>query len=354
MEKYPDYLKGRGAQINTPNPYKKQRYETEETDGLDEPLIPDPKTQFFYDRAKKILNKVTSPDIPANFSLNPYQGCEHGCVYCYARNTHPYWGYSAGLDFETKIIVKENAPELLRKELNHPKWKPDHVMFAGNTDIYQPIERKEEITRECLKVFLEFGNPVGMITKNSLILRDLDLLKSMAKNHLVHVFITITTLDEKLRRAMEPRTASALRRLETVRQLADNGIPVGVMMGPIIPGLSNHEIPELAKAAAEAGAQALGYSLVRLNGDVKDIFEDWITKNFPDRAEKVLSQIRASRGGELGDSEFGRRMKGEGPMASSISDLFKLMKKKYFADRKLPEYNVNAFRRPNDRQLSLF
>lgn len=354
MEEFPDYLKGRGAQINTPNPYLKQEYETQAEDGLDEALVPNAKTQIFYEHPKKILNKVTSPDVPADYSINPYQGCEHGCVYCYARNAHQYWGFSAGLDFEQKIIVKENAAELLRKELNHKKWKPSPVMFSGNTDCYQPLERKTKITRACLEVFREFHHPVGLISKNSLVLRDLDILKDMARENLVHVFITVTTLDENLRRAMEPRTASAKRRLETIRQLNENGIPAGAMLGPIIPGLNSHEVPELVKAVADAGAQAVGYTFVRLNGSIGLIFEDWIRKNYPDRADKVLHQISEAHGGKLNDSRFGKRMSGEGPIAKGISDLFKLAKKRHMEGRELPKYNLDAYRRPGDGQLSLF
>ena len=354
MEKYPDYLKGRGAQLNTPNQYLQQRYETEDTEGLDQALMPAKETEILYEHAKKILNKVTSPDIPLDYSMNPYQGCEHGCVYCYARNTHEYWGLSAGLDFERKLIVKENAAELLKKELNHKKWTPSPVMFSGNTDCYQPIERKLELTRRCLEVFREFHHPVGLITKNSLVLRDLDILKDLAKEDLVHVFITITTMDKHLRSVMEPRTASTKRRLESIRVLHEAGIPVGVMCGPIIPGLTNHEIPGLLEAAADHGAQAAGYTLVRLNGSVKDIFEHWLQHNFPDRAEKVLNQIRESHGGQLSDNKFGRRMSGSGPIAESIKQLFRLTREKYFAGRKLPPYNLEVFRRPGDGQLKLF
>lgn len=354
MEHYHDYLKGRGAQINPDNPYFNHAYDTESQDGLDEPFEPYPKTQFFYDQAKKIINKVSSPDIPLAFSMNPYQGCEHGCIYCYARNSHQYWGYSAGLDFESKIIIKQNTPELLIKELNHPKWKPSPIMFSGNTDCYQPIERKTQLTRKCLQIFVEYAHPVGMITKNSLILRDIDVLQQLAQHRLVHVFISITTLDESLRRVMEPRTASAKRRLAVVRRLSDANIPTGVMIGPVIPGLNNHEIPQIIEAATQNGALAVGYSLVRLNGAIGVIFEDWIRKNFPDRADKVINQIKACHEGGLGDSQFGRRMRGKGKIAEAIADLYHLAKKKYMKDRKMPEYDLTLFRRPDDRQLSLF
>lgn len=354
MEKYQDYLKGRGAQFNPQNRYKTAGYDTEASDGLDEPFVPDPETEFVIEKAAKILNKVSSPDIPLNYSMNPYQGCEHGCVYCYARNTHEYWGYSAGLDFERRIMVKENAAALLTKELDHPKWKPEPIMFSGNTDCYQPGEREKLITRQCLEVFLRYRHPVGLITKNSLILRDLDLLKALAELNLVHVFISVTTLDESLRRAMEPRTASGKRRIDTIRALAEAGIPTGVMIAPIIPGLNNQEIPAIMEAAADAGALAAGYTLVRLNGAVADIFAHWLQLNFPDRAEKVLNQIRSIHGGKLGDSRFGTRMQGEGPMAVSIHTLFQLAKKRLMAGRSMPKYDTSHFRRPDKGQLSLF
>lgn len=354
MEEYPEYLKGRGAQLNPKNPYQKLNLDTQAEDGLDEALVPSSRTEFIIDRPKKIINKVSSPDIPMDYSMNPYQGCEHGCIYCYARNSHQYWGYSAGLDFERKIIVKPNAPALLEKELQHPKWEPKPVMFSGNTDCYQPIERKMEITRKCLEIFLKYKHPVGLITKNSLVLRDLDLLKELAKDGLVHVFITITSLDESLRRLMEPRTASSHKRLDVVKKLSEANIPVGVMLGPIIPGLNNHEIPNLVKRTAEVGALTAAYTFVRLNGAVGELFEDWIRKNFPDRADKVLSQIKGSHGGSLSDSRFGTRMSGEGEIAKSISQLFHLMKKKHYAGRKMPRYNLDAFRRTDRGQMRLF
>jgi len=345
-------LKGRGSQGNPHNRFQKLSIDTEETDGIDIPLEVDPRTQVVFDHPKKILNKVKSPDIPCDYSLNPYQGCEHGCTYCYAREAHEYWGYSAGLDFERIIIVKEEAPTLLAKELSHPKWKPSPVMFSGNTDCYQPIERKYLLTRQCLEVFWKFRNPVSLITKNNLVLRDLDILSQMAHHQLVHVAITITTLDESLRRNMEPRTSSTKKRLETVRKLSEAGIPVMVMLGPIIPGLNNHEFPQLVEQVAEAGASNVGYTFVRLNGSVANVFENWLRSCYPDRADKVLNQIAASHGGSLGSNKFGSRMRGEGPIASSIRQVFGILKKKYFADREWPAYNLDAFQRPG--QMSLF
>jgi DNA repair photolyase len=354
MEKYPDPLKGRGAQINPPNPYLKQSYDTEVEDGLDEAMVPDPQTEFLFEHPKKILNKVSSPDIPLDWSINPYQGCEHGCIYCYARNSHQYWGYSAGLDFERKIIVKENAAQLLAEAFTKKSWRPSPVMFSGNTDCYQPVERKLKITRECLKVFVRFHHPVGLITKNSLILRDLDLLEMLAKENLVHVAVTITTLDESLRRVMEPRTASAQKRLDVIEQLNARGIPTGAMLGPVIPGLNNHEIPALVEAVAKRGARSVGYTFVRLNGAIGQVFENWIRLHFPDRTDKVLNQIAEAHGGKLNNSVFGERMRGKGEIAEGVVRLFKIAKSRYMQNREMPPYNLEAFRRPNEGQLSLF
>ncbi len=263
-------------------------------------------------------------------------------------------GYSAGLDFEQKIIVKENAAELLHKELSKPSWKAAPIMFSGNTDCYQPIERKLKLTRACLEVLNQFKNPVGIITKNQLVLRDIDILSEMSEAQIVKVFVSITSMDKELRSFMEPRTASIDQRWKVVEKLAEAQIPVGVMMGPVIPGLNNHEIPLMVQKAAEVNAYWVGYSLVRLNGAVKDIFEDWIRKCYPDRAEKVLNQIRSCHGGKLNNSEFGSRMRGSGEIADSISQLFHLAKKKYFGEDRMPAYNLQAFRLPGDGQLSLF
>jgi DNA repair photolyase len=347
-----EYLKGRGAQIKTSNKFLKQQYVTQHIEGLDEPLQSIPTTQVFFETPKTIVNKVTSPDLGMMYSTNPYQGCEHGCIYCYARNTHEYWGFSAGLDFETKIIVKKDAPRLMEKFILNPNWEPVPISVSGNTDCYQPLERKYELTRGILKVFAQYRHPVGMISKNSLILRDIDILKDLAQDNLVHVYISITTLNEELRRAMEPRTASAMKRLKTVEELSKAGIPVGVMNAPVIPGLNHHEIPAILKAAAEHGALSAGMTVVRLNGSIGKIFEDWLRKNFPDRFEKVWNQICSLHGGNVNDSQFGRRMSGAGNYAEIIHQLFQTSKKKYFGDRKMPPINVNAFRKGGN--LSLF
>lgn len=350
-----ELLKGRGSQLNTKNKFLKQELVTQHIEGLDEPLELNHTTEYFLEHPKKIINKVTSPDIPGEFSMNPYQGCEHGCIYCYARNTHPYWGLSAGLDFETKILVKPDAPKLLEAEFRKKSWKSSPIMFSGNTDCYQPAERKWKITRSMLEVALKFRNPVGMISKNQLILRDIDILKQMAELNLVHVMISITSLDESLRLKMEPRTATALNRLKVVETLNANGIPAGVMVAPIIPGLNSHEIPSIVEAAANAGARGAGMTIVRLNDAVATIFKDWIQKAFPDKAEKVLNQIAACHGGQLNDSRFSKRMKGQGNEAEMINKLFKNSVKRFLTGRSFPEYDLTVFRRPPaDGQLELF
>lgn len=346
------YFKGRGAQIKPENRFSKSQYVTDHIEGLDEPLIESPNTQIFFETPKKIVNKVDSPDLSMMYSMNPYQGCEHGCIYCYARNTHEYYGFSAGLDFESKIIVKKNAGSLLEKHLLGKNWNAVPIMLSGNTDCYQPQEKKFEITRKMLNVMATYRHPVGVITKNSLILRDLDLLKDLASDNLVHVYISITTLDENLRRILEPRTASSLKRLKTIEELATAGIPVGVMNAPIIPGLNHHEIPLVLKAASDHGAMAAGMTVVRLNGSIGKIFEDWLRKNFPDRFEKVWNQICSFHGGNVNDSQFGRRLSGEGNIADAIHQLYHAAKKKYFTNHRLPAYDLTKFRKGGN--LSLF
>jgi DNA repair photolyase len=352
MEQQDDYFNGRGAQIKTGNKFLKNQYVTEHIEGLDEPLLENPATQVFEEKAKKIVNQVDSPDLRNMYSTNPYQGCEHGCIYCYARNTHEYYGFSAGLDFESKIIVKKNAPELLEKFILHPKWQAVPIMISGNTDCYQPQERKYQLTRSMLKILANYRHPVSMITKNGLVTRDIDLLKDLASENLVQIYISITTLNEELRRKMEPRTASGAKRLNTIEQLAKAGIPVGVMTAPIIPGLNHHEIPELLKSAAGAGALTAGMTVVRLNGSIGKIFEDWLRKNFPDRFDKVWNQICSLHDGNVNDSHFGRRMTGEGNIAEAIHQLFTVSKRKYFEGKNMPPFDLTKFRKGG--LLSLF
>jgi DNA repair photolyase len=340
-----DYFKGRGSQIKSGNKFLKAQYVTDHIEGLDEPLLENPKTQIFQETPKKILNRVDSPDLGFGYSMNPYQGCEHGCVYCYARNTHEYYGFSAGLDFESKIIVKKNAARLLEQELLKPSWNAVPIMLSGNTDCYQPQEKKFKITRDMLKVLAQYRHPVSIISKNSLVLRDLDILQDLAVDNLVHVYISITTLDEELRRALEPRTVSGIKRLKTVEALAKANVPVGIMNAPIIPGLNHHEIPAILNAASEHGALNAGMTIVRLNGSISILFEDWLRKNFPDRFDKVWNQICSLHDGNVNDSQFGRRMRGEGNIADAIHQLFRSSKKKYFTGKSMPVYDLTKFRK---------
>lgn len=346
-----DYIKGRGAQINPKNPFSNLTVVNEHPEGKDETMDKKPHTQFFTENPKEIVNKIDSPDLGMNYSINPYQGCEHGCAYCYARNVHQYWGYSAGVEFESKIIVKKNAPYLLEKFLQKKTWQPTTISLSGNTDCYQPAEKKYQLTRRMLQIFLKYGNPVAIISKNSLILRDLDILKKLAAENLVHVMISVTTLDEQLRSIMEPRTATGLKRLQVIQQLTENRIPTGVMTAPIIPGLNSHEIPELLRRTSAAGACKAAYTVVRLNGSVKELFHDWLWKNFPDRASKVWHQIEDLHGGQVNDSQWGRRIKGEGKIANTISQLFNSAYKKYYADKPVPPLDKTRFRRNGNLNL---
>ncbi|MFN6946725.1 MAG: PA0069 family radical SAM protein [Cytophagaceae bacterium] len=350
-----EYKKGRGAQYNKANPYQEHSYSFDHPEGLDEPFSDSSvNTKFYIETPKQIVNKLNSPDIGMAYSLNAYQGCEHGCIYCYARNSHQYWGFSAGIDFESKIIVKENAPDLLEKFLKNPKWEAFPIVLSGNTDCYQPAEKKFGLTRRMLELFLKYQHPVSIITKNSLILRDLDLLEELDKLSLVHVSLSITSLDEKLRQKLEPRTSTSANRLKTVNILSGKGIPVHIMAAPVIPGLNDHEIPEILKRSADNGASGAGYTMIRLNGSIGDIFTDWINKTFPDKASKVLHQIRECHNGKLNDSRYGTRMKGEGKVAETINQLFKLSYKKYFKGRKMKEQNLNIYKKPGGCQLDIF
>ena len=312
------------------------------------------RTRYVVENPKTIVNKVNSPDLPMSWSMNPYQGCEHGCAYCYARPTHEYWGYSAGLDFERVIIMKRNAPEVLHKTFMDRKWVPEPIMFSGNTDCYQPVERKEGITRRMLEVCLAFRQPVAMITKNALILRDLDLLSEMASMGLASVAISLTTLNEDLRRLMEPRTSTGANRIRTIEALTNAGVPTMVMTAPIIPALNEHEIPALLQAAAGAGALGAGYTIVRTNGTVKQVFDNWVHAHFPDRASKVIAQVSEMHGGAMNDSQFGRRMKGEGEFARSVHQLFRVSHDRAFRGRTMPVMNTQLFQRPPEGQLELF
>ena len=354
-----NYIKGRGAQFNTPNKFEKAHSEKyfdhlpSEKEQL-ELAIQNPRTRYIEVYPKTILNKVKSPDIPMGYSMNPYQGCEHGCIYCYARNTHQYWGYSAGQDFETKILIKKNAPKLLETKLKSKKWKAQSIMLAGNTDCYQPAERKFKITRELLKVFYKYRHPVGIITKNSLVERDIDILADMAKKNLVTVGISFTTLDKDLKQAMEPRTSSPNKILRTIKRLRENHVPVTAMHAPIIPGLNSDEIFKLVEQTANAGVNSIGYTIVRLNDWIGPLFEDWITKNFPDKAKKVLNQIAAVHGGRLNDSRWGIRTRGEGKIAEMIHAEFRIAKKRFLKNRFIPSMNYNLYEQYRDGQIRMF
>lgn len=312
------------------------------------------QTQALRDNSKTIINKVVdSPDIPFEWSINPYRGCEHGCIYCYARPYHEYLGFSLGLDFETKIMVKEDAPRKLREELSSPKWNGEPIVFSGVTDCYQPLEAKLKITRGCLEVCAEFNQPASIITKNHLVTRDIDLLSQLAKVNATRVFLSITTLDTKLASKMEPRASSPRDRLRAVKELRDAGIPVGVMTAPIIPGLNDTEIPALLEAAAEAGAMTAGWTMLRLPYQIKTLFLEWLQRCYPEKAARIEHLIRETRGGELSSTRYGERMRGQGEIAKTIKTLHDLCKKKHGLDWKMPEMSAAAFRRPNS-QWDLF
>jgi len=342
----------RGAPENPANRFEKIHLEPDADWNSDEDPLP--RTQFFQDHSRSVISRNDSPDIGFQAGLNPYRGCEHGCIYCYARPFHEYLGFSAGLDFESKIMVKKDAPELLRQELSSPKWRPQVIFLSGVTDCYQPVERKLKLTRRCLEVLAEFRNPVFIVTKNRLVTRDLDLLAELARHGAVSVWLSITTLDFELRKVMEPRTSPPAARLAAIRELADAGIPAGVNVAPIIPGLTDHEAPAILKAAAEAGATSAGYTLVRLPYAVAPLFEKWLATHFPERKEKVLNRLRAMHGGKLYDSQWGKRFGGEGIFAEQIAQMFRVARRKAGIASYDAELSTAAFRRPGGAQLSLF
>jgi DNA repair photolyase len=390
-------ISGRGSAINTDNRFERHSYRESDAsfeyrqeaypenfgrDGFD-PTNPgnpggnfedgseiNPRTKFFRDNSRTIITHNNSPDVSFDSSVNAYRGCEHGCAYCYARPTHEYLGLSAGLDFESKIIVKENAPALLREELMSKKWQPQVLVMSGVTDCYQPIERKLRLTRGCLEVMAEFRNPVALITKNHLITRDKDILADLARDNAARTFISITTLDAELCGVLEPRTSRPQFRLQAIRELAEAGIPVGVNVAPVIPGLNDHEIPAILKAAREAGAEFAGYTLLRLPLSVRPIFEEWVRVHRPDRADKIIHQIQDVRGGRAGaakseesvrmnDARFGSRMRGEGVLADQLRQLFKLHCRREGFNQRDFELSTAAFKRPPEEkpaspQLDLF
>jgi DNA repair photolyase len=343
-------LPKRGATINPAG-----RFEQLEV-SLDEEYEADarnPETLYLRDDTQTLISYTDSPDISFDASINPYRGCEHGCAYCYARPYHEYLGFSAGLDFETRILVKVAAPELLRRELSSAKWRPQPLAMSGVTDCYQPIERRLQLARRCLQVLAEFRNPVTIVTKNYLVTRDLDILRELAIFDAACVKLSITTLDPDLARRMEPRASLPRHRLEAIERLSLDGIPAGVLVAPVIPGLNDHEIPAILSAARRAGAQSAGYSLLRLPYGVKDIFSEWLTQHFPESRERVLGRIRDVRRGALNDSRFGKRMRGEGAQAESISRLFEVCAAREGLNRDSFRLSTAAFRNPAGQQLEL-
>jgi DNA repair photolyase len=346
-------LKGRGAQVNPQNRFESTNASTKIIDCQYEEGENIYKTKAIETEAKTIVNKVPSSDVPLEYSMNAYQGCEHGCVYCYARNTHSYWGYSSGLDFESKIIVKTNAPALLKKQLQSKKWKASPIMMSGNTDCYQPLESHYKITRQMLQILLDYKHPVGLISKNSLMLRDLDIINEMAKDNLISVAVSINTLDDTLRQNLEPRASSVKSRLKLIETLVKEGISVTALAAPIIPGLNDNEIMPLVKKLCDLGVSNIGHIVVRLNGDIPEIFEEWLLRCYPNKSQKVLSQIKSLHGGQLNDSRLGKRMKGEGNIAEIIHQQFALAKRKYLIPNQF-KYNTQLYEKYKRPQLSLF
>lgn len=347
------YHAGRGAQFNTKNRFLKNEVTKEHIEGIDEWEETNLKTQYIEVHPKTIVNKVESPDVGMSYSMNPYAGCEHGCIYCYARNVHEYWGYSAGMDFEKKILVKKNAPELLRKFLMHPKWNATPIMLSGNTDCYQPAEQTYRLTRGLLEVCNEFNQPVGILTKNAWILKDKDVLQEMGKKNIVSAMVSITSFNEDLRRVMEPRTVTAKAKLKVINELSSAGVRMGIMMGPMIPGLNEHEMQRIMKAARDNGATFTAYTFIRLNGAIKFLFHDWLYKNFPDRADKVWHHIEHSHDGKVNDTRFGVSMRGEGPIAQLVAQQYKKYGKLYGMNAEEWSLDRTKFRRPG-MQTSLF
>jgi DNA repair photolyase len=352
--------KGRGANVQPANPYLAVRREDDfEHVANDAEFFAElgrPPTEYLPDESQSIVAENNSPDVGFRYSINPYRGCSHGCSYCYARPGHEYLGFSAGLDFETKVLVKHRAPALLREWLARPTWKPETIAFSGVTDCYQPAERNFELTRGCLAVAAECRQPIGIITKNALVTRDLDHLSELARHGAARVNISITTLDAKLARTMEPRTSSPDARLRTICELTAAGVPTHLMLAPIIPGLNDSEIPSILQAAAESGARGAGYTILRLPTTVKDVFLEWLRRSYPDRAARVESLLRATRAGALSDSQFGRRQRGTGNIAELVADTFQLWTKKLKIDADSPPLNCDAFQPPKvtSGQLRMF
>lgn len=344
-------IQGRGAVDNPPNRFEPIALEPDPDFIDDDPAAPG--TVYLRDSSRTIICENDSPDVGFRFSINPYRGCEHGCIYCYARPTHEYFGLGAGLDFETQIFCKLDAAALLRKELMKPKWEPQTISISGVTDCYQPAERRLKITRQCLEVLAEFRNPLGIVTKSHLVTRDIDILGEMAKFNGAIVFVSVTTLDPALSALMEPRAASPKRRLETISELTAAGIPVGVMVAPVVPGLTDHEMPGILSEAAKAGARTCGYVPMRLPGAVAVLFQKWVEMHFPDRKNKILNRVRSIRQGKLNDADFHSRMRGHGEFADQMKSMFDLAKRRAGLDQDVPQLSADAFKRPG-QQMALF
>ncbi len=345
--------KGRATATNPPTRFDPVTIELD-LDALEPSEIRQTSTQFYEDTSRSILVSNDSPDIGFTWGINPYRGCEHGCIYCYARPSHEYLGWSAGLDFETKIMVKRDAPDLLSKELQKRSWKPEVISLSGNTDPYQPIERQFKLTRGCLQILSDHRNPVGIITKNHLVTRDLDILAPMAKLGIARVMISVTTLRDEIARMMEPRTSMPARRLDAIEELSEAGIPTGVMVAPVVPGLTDEEVPAIIEAAANRGAVRAGYILLRLPGPVAPLFEEWLDRSFPERKEKIIRRIKEVRSGKLNDPRFGHRMRGEGVWADTLSTLFQMTCRKYNMNQPIQPLRTDRFIRHPSNQLNLF
>ncbi len=351
-------LKSRAAGFNTPNRFEKLYIDYNDDENLEyNPDDAEDKrlpTTYFLDNSKSILAHNDSPDLGFNYSINPYRGCEHGCIYCYARPTHEYLGFSAGLDFESKIMVKMEAASLLEKAFMKKSWKPQPIMFSGDTDCYQPIERKLQLTRKCIEDFKKFRHPVGIVTKSALVCRDIDLLSEMAKENLASVTISITSLNRELSRKLEPRTSVPSVRMDTVEKLSLAGIPVGVLVAPVIPGLTDEEIPSILKLASEKGAVYAAHTIMRLPYSVKDLFIEWLNRNYLEKSSKIINKIKEVREGKLTNSEFGTRMSGKGKIAESIHKLFRISCEKYGLNKKNVKIDYSKFSRDGHYQENLF
>lgn len=347
------YKHGRGAQFNTKNKFLKNEMTKEHIESIDDWEEKNLPTQYIEQESKTIVNRVDSPDTGMRYSMNPYAGCEHGCIYCYARNVHEYRGYSAGIDFEQKIIVKKNAPQLLRKFLMNQRWNATPIMLSGNTDCYQPAEQHYRLTRKMLEICNEFNQPVGILTKNSWILKDKDVLQEMAKKQIVSAMVSITSFNEDLRRVMEPRTTTALQKLKVINELSSAGVRMGIMMGPMIPGLNEHEMQRIMKAARDNGATFTAYTFIRLNGAIKFLFHDWLYKNFPYSADKVWHLIEQSHDGKVNDNRYGVRMRGEGAIAKMVAQQYKKYGKLYGMNAEEWSLNCSLFKRPG-QQMKMF